>query len=249
MNIDHDFNTAKERAASSLKSRSGIGTQKERILHATLKYFFEPDEAYHEIKIGRFFADINKGDAIVEIQTRNFNLLKNKLTEFLENHSVTIVYPIISTKWLSWVDAATGELSKPRRSPKSETIYYAYDELYKIKMFLNEPNLYFAFVFLDVDERRLLNGWSKDKKKGSHRMDRIPLKINDIVEINCIDDYIKMFPDNLPDQFTVKDFASASHINRRISTLALNILNHIGAVKRVGKSGNAFLYKKCLQRY
>ena len=36
-------------------------------------------------------------------------------------------------------------------------------------------NLTVKVVFLDMEEYRLLNGWSRDKKRGSHRYDRIPL--------------------------------------------------------------------------
>ena len=47
----------------------------------------------------------------------------------------------------------------------------AFKELYKIRPFLKNENLRFRFALIDMEEYRLLNGWSKDKKKGSERYD------------------------------------------------------------------------------
>ena len=62
---------------------------------------------------------------------------------------------------------------------------------------------------MDMEEYRLLNGWSNDKKKGSSRFDRIPMALVEEVEINCPGDYMQFVPYDLPEQFTTKDFAKA----------------------------------------
>ena len=63
--------------------------------------------------------------------------LRRKLDTFLKYYPVTIVYPIVHTKYLYWIDEETGEISSKRKSPKTGTIYDAVPELYKIKMYLN----------------------------------------------------------------------------------------------------------------
>lgn len=45
------FEEAKLRALLHLQDRSGIGTLGERSLHAVLKYWIEPDERRHEVKL------------------------------------------------------------------------------------------------------------------------------------------------------------------------------------------------------
>ena len=46
-------------------------------------------------------------------------------------------------------------------------------------MYLDNPNLHLCLVLIDADEYLLLNGWSRDRKKGSSRFDRIPVELVD----------------------------------------------------------------------
>ncbi len=226
------------------RAQNGIGTLGEKTLHAILKKFYEPDISHQEIRIERFVADIFRDEEIIEIQTRAFQSMRKKLEVFLEKYPVTIVYPIIHTKWLYWIDEETGEVSKKRKSPKTGTTYDAYYELYKIKSFLTHPNLKLCLVLLDAEEYRLLNGWSHDKKRGSTRYDRIPTKIVDEFFIQGTKDYTCMMPDVLPETFTSQDFKEAGNIAIETARLALNILTYTGTVNRVGKKGNTILYTR-----
>lgn len=180
-----DYNKQFENACRLIvgneRERVSIGTLGEKTLHAVLKHTFEPDETKHEIKIGGFYADIQDDNGIFEIQTRSFNVMRKKLAFFLENNIITVIYPIAYRKWLVWLDNETGEATKKRKSPKVGTVYEAFYELYKIKQLLTHPNLRLCLVFLDIAEYRNLDGWSKDKKKGSSRYERIPESFVDMV--------------------------------------------------------------------
>jgi len=226
------------------REQNGIGTLGEKTLHAVLKQYYEPDKANHEIRIGSFVADIVTDSGIIEIQTRAFDKLRNKLAKFLEISHVTVVYPIPKTKWLLWIDEQTGETTKKRKSPRQGRIFDIIPELYKIKPLINHVNLRLCIVFIDMEEYRYLNGWSKDKKKGSTRCDRVPIDIVDEVYINNTADYIKFIPDELSDGFTSKDYKNATDTNLLTAQTALNILNHIGIVRRVGKQGNLYIYER-----
>lgn len=225
------------------RERNGIGTLQEKTVHAVLKRFYEPDTGHQEIRIGNYVADIFRGEEIIEIQTRNFNSMRRKLDLFLEQYPVTIVYPIVHTKWLLWIDESTGEVSKKRKSPRTGNTYDAYYELYKIKQYLTHPNLHLCLILIDVEEYRLLNGWSRDKKRGSTRYDRIPVKLVDEFYIGSPKEYGCMIPEDLPEPFCSKDFAKKANITQGTAQLALNILNYIQAVTRVGKKGNSYLYE------
>lgn len=222
----------------------GIGTYKEKILHASLKRFIEPDETKHEVKIGSFVADICNENGITEIQTRSFNAMRKKLEYFLKDNTVTIVFPIPSTKWLLWVDTETGEITKKRKSPKKGTPYQAFFELYKIKPFLIHPNLKLHLIMLDLEEYRYLDGWSKDKKKGSTRCERIPVELVEEIHIDSTCDYKKLVPLSLSEEFTSADYAKETGLNKKSAAVALNVLFSVGAVKRIGRSGKGYLYNR-----
>ncbi|MBR1742707.1 MAG: hypothetical protein IJ733_12745, partial [Lachnospiraceae bacterium] len=248
MSVSKDDEILFEKACNEMihteREKNGIGTLGEKTVHAVLKQFYEPDPAHQEIRIEHFVADIFRGDEIIEIQTRAFHAMRKKLEVFLEKYPVTIVYPIIHTKWLYWIDESTGEVSKKRKSPKTGTACDAFYELYKIKSFLTHPNLQLCLVLIDAEEYRLLNGWSRDRKKGSTRYDRIPTKIVDEFFIRCKDkeDFSCMIPKDLPEPFTSKDFAKKGKISATAAGRALNTLTYTGTVKRIGKKGNAILY-------
>lgn len=241
--INNDrFAEITKRICNTSKAQMGIGTLSEKTLHAVLKNYYEPNIDYHETILGSFVADIYKDGEIIEIQTAAFNTMRKKLEYFLEEYKVTIVYPIPHEKWLNWINEETKEVESRRKSPKCGSEYMAFKELYRIKQYLKHPNLRFKFVLIDIDEFRLLNGWSKDKKKGSVRYDRIPIKIHSEMYIERIEDYVQLVPIDLPDEFTTKDYAKATKLTANRAGTALNILHYVGAVKRIGKKGNAYIY-------
>lgn len=223
--------------------REGIGTLSEKTLHAVLKNYFEPNISNQEIKIGRHYADIYNGDEIIEIQTKQFNKLRNKLAAFLPEHKVTIVYPIAHEKILYWVNEETGEITKGRKSPKRGSKYQIFKELYYIKSYLNNPNLQFCITLVDLEEYRFLNGWSKDRKKGSSCSDRIPVRIQDEIIVGN-SSYNTLIPEDLIENFTSKDFAKSAKVPLGLAQIALNILTEVNAVERIGKKGNLILYNR-----
>jgi len=46
------FETAKKKIIGQTREREGIGTLKEKTLHAVLKHYYAPDENMHEVPIG-----------------------------------------------------------------------------------------------------------------------------------------------------------------------------------------------------
>ena len=243
MPYKQQFFDACEKIIGKARSDKGIGTLGEKTLHAVLKNYYEPHEENHEIKVGRFVADIVGENGVIEIQTRNFGNLLEKLDNFLEFCEVTVVYPLPALKYVAWLDMDTGELSPKNKSPKKCRIYDAFKEIIRIKYALDNPRFHLVLCFLEMDEIRYLNGWSKDKKRGSSRCDRIPKDIIEEVRFDCVADYRRFIPDGLPDEFTSAHYAKACRITRQLASNGLNILNYLGLVERVGKKGNSFIYK------
>ncbi|MDD3173071.1 MAG: hypothetical protein PHF63_05345 [Herbinix sp.] len=221
---------------------NGIGTLSEKTVHSVLKSYLSPNSINHEIKVGGFVADICTGNEIIEVQTRSFDKLRRKLETFLAVAPVTIAYPIPNIKWIRWVNPQTGEISPPRKSPKLGTPYNIFKELYKIKNYLLNPNLNLKIILINIEEYRFLDGWSQDKKKGSTRCDRIPTELVDEILISGPKEYQILIPDILGGEFTSKDYKKASRLPMNQAQTALNVLHYVGAIDRVGKKGNSYVY-------
>ena len=210
------FEQAKLKVLLKQNDPHGFGTLQEKTVHAVMKLYYEPDEDYHEVPIEGYIADI---------------------------YPVTVVYPIPHYKWVIWMEEETGELSKKHKSPVTGNVYHAFPELYRIKQFLGHPNLSFAFTLLDIDEYRLLNGWSKNRKRGSSRYDRMPLALADEVRIDCAADFLQLVPYELQEPFTVKEFAQAAGIHRDLAGSTLPLLTYMQLLARAGKRGREYLYE------
>lgn len=238
------FQNACREIVGKERARLGIGTLGEKTVHAVLKRYLVPDERFHEVKCGKYVADIMIDGEIMEIQTAGFNRLRNKLEEFLKDKDVTVVYPIPHKKWLIWIDEETGEFSKKRLSNKTGSYYQAFYELYKIKMFLNHPNLHFRLILMDVEEYRFLNGYSQDRKKGSTRFDRVPVELVEDMFLNSGEDFRELVPEELEEIFTTKMFQKATGLTAKKSGVAVNVLSYLGVIEKVGKEKNAYLYQR-----
>ena len=225
------------------KDHGGIGTYNEKTLHAVLKNFFEPDSAYHEIPVDNYIADIKNPDGIIEIQTSGFGTIRDRLEVFLSLSEVTVVYPIAAVKSLVWIDPETGAAESKRKSPKRENAAQILPEMCRLCKIIKNERLHFVCAMLELTEYRIRDGWGNGGKRGSHRLDRIPTGIIDIVEIKTPEDLRRFVPDG---EFTSKDFASFSGFSpksRRDISMALKLLEYTGTIEKCGKKRNAVIYR------
>lgn len=224
--------------------RYNIGTYKEKKLHIMLKKYFEPDTAFHEIPTNGYIADIRREDCITEIETSGFSGLKPKLRAYLPQYKVTLVYPLEAKRYVSWIDPETQEISKRRLSPKKSNAYDALFEMVRILPFVKDNNLTVLAPLIEVDEYRLLNGWSYDRKKGSNRYERVPVDLFDILTFHDDGDYRRWIPENCVDDFTVLDFSKGAKIADRTARAVIKVLEARGVLKNIGKIGRAFHFMR-----
>lgn len=251
--IDEEaFEVAIKTITSKADRRNGVGTLSEKTVHAVLKYYYVPNEAYHEIKVGNYVADALFDGEIYEIQSKSFFTMKNKLDLFLKDHDVTIIYPIPISKTISYIDPDTGEISKPVKSSKKGKLYDIVPEIYGIKDYLKNKKLHFILCFIEMDEYKILDGWSKDKKKGATKMDRTPRKIIGEFRIDKKRDFINLLPGYtngrrdkdcpIPVEFTTKDIAELTGVHVSYAQTLLNVLCSLGLTYKIGTRGRCNLY-------
>ena len=234
---------AAEKAAGRMAAREGIGTLGEKTLHAAVKYYLEPDDSCHEVPYLGFVADIKNEAGVIEVQTRAFDRLRRKLAVFLEAGSVTLVCPLPHLKYVQWLDPETGEVGRRHKSPKTGQPWHILPELDRIKELLGHPNLTLLIILLDVDEYRALTGWSRDRKRGSHRLERIPLSLYQEIRITRPADRQVLVPAGLPQEFTRQELMKSGRFSDRQSAAALRALVSLGLCERCGSRGKAYLYR------
>lgn len=238
------------------KVRDGIGLLAEKRLHGLLKRWIVDDPACHEVKVTgkgekprKFVADVltSQGE-IFEVQTGKLYPLHRKLAFYMEEteHPVVVVHPLYSIKYISWLDPETGEVTARKKSPLHETPLHALAELKPYIAYIGSPRFSLCLPLLEVDEYRFLDGWSRDKKRGSHRYELMPMALLDTCYLCTPADYASLFPesDTLHVPFTAKRFAKASRLRGYALYDALAVFEALGVIEKCGREGRAALYRK-----
>ena len=235
-----ELNEALSRALSD--EGGGIGRLSEKYIHRALKFYFEPNEKYHEIAYLGSVADIKNSAGITEIQTRGFEYLVPKLEKFLKQDKVTLVCPLVKIKHITTVNQ-DGEVISRKKSPMQKSLSDIAIELYKIKDYILEGNIEIKIVFLKAEAERVLIGSLTKKKYKKGRV--YPTGILEIITLKDIEDFRIFLPDTLPEKFLRSEYNKAIKARAKFSYYALKLCEHLGFVKQTGKQGNAFVYEKC----
>lgn len=236
MDIENErFLEAVDAVILEKRNREGIGRLGEKITHAALKLYYDPDRSHHEKKFGGFVADILNERGVTEIQTGSFTPLKRKLKAFLPISPVTVVHPMPYQKNVIWIDE-NGEFSKPHKSPKTPSVWGAFRQLVSILDYLSNESLTVEIVFLDVEEYRMLH--PKYGKRHSTRYERVPTAYRGKTVLKSAADYAALFPDSLPETFGSKEFSKVTHVSGMALSAALKVLLTLGVLsrERVGRS-------------
>ena len=221
------------------RADQGVGTLGEKTLHAVLKRMIEPDMARHEVKLGRYTADVLNERGVFEVQTRSIHRLKPKLAALLPYYPVTVVLPVIEEKWLLNMDGETGELVKRRKSPKGERPAGMLPALVYLKPFLQDPNLSLLLVRLAGEEVRRLTG---QKRHPAQKLAFAPTEFRGTVLLHDPADYAALLPSGLPETFTAQELGKAMGLPASDRSAAANVLWYMGVLRRTGRQGSAYLY-------
>lgn len=249
-----DFDAACRLIAENGRQLDGIGTLAEKSVHAALKIACEPG-AVREAQIGGFIADAVGEHGIIEIQTRGFGKMKDKLTAFLEVAPVTVVWPCCEILWLRSIDPDTGESISRRKSPKRQRPVDVFAELYPIRGLIAHPNFHLKVVSLEAEQIRLKLGKDsavqlKRRKRRwpakFEKLDKIPVRMLGQISVDDIDGWRRFSgipAEMMPENFTAKQLAELLGISDSTARMMLACLGELEITQKVGKQGNAYIYK------
>src|SRR5512141_651377 len=120
-----------------------IGTLHETELHAALKRHYARPIDQLEANVDGYVVDVLRAGGaggIIEIQTHNFAALRHKLPRLLEQHAVTLVYPIAAEKWVVRVEANRRTVIGRRKSPHRGQLVELFIELVSWPQLVAHPN-------------------------------------------------------------------------------------------------------------
>ena len=230
------------------RADQGVGTLGEKTLHMVLKRMIEPVMSRHEVKLGRYTADVLNDRGVFEVQTRNLHKLKPKLAALLPYYPVTVVVPVIETKWLMTMDPETGELTSRRKSPKRGRAADLLPELAYLKPLLHDSNLSFLLVRLEGEQLRMLTGQKRrpvtplEFAPTRFLGEFAPTRFLGTVRLKTPADYAALLPPDLPGEFTARALGKALGLPAGQSSAAAGVLCHMGAIRRIGREKSAYLY-------
>ena len=240
--MNEKFMHAIETVKKNGKTVNGIGTYSESTLHAVLKNYYEPDSSRHELRMGKYVADIVGQEGIIEIQTHQLFRLKKKIRDFLSVSRVSVVFPVIKEKYVIWTDTDTGEIIEKRKSPKHENIFTAMSELYSLHEFIQNPDFRFIVPIISAEDYKYFKRNKYGKKTEIRRFNCIPVDLHEEKIFVCSEDYKKLIPEKLSEVFTSADFARETNVSKDVAASTLRLLYNIGAVTRIERDRNGWKY-------
>ena len=226
-------------------NQKGIGTLREKSLHAALKLHYAKPGDEIEADLDGYCIDIKRGSGkrtrLIEIQTRSFSSIKPKLTKLLPRYKITLVHPIAQEKWIARYDT-DGVLLSRRRSPKRGCVEDVFKELLRLPELALHTNLRVEVVLTREEEVQRTDGRGSWRRKGHSIYDRKLLEVVRVQSFAKQSDWLKLLPISLPAAFTNEDLAQALGKPRLVAQRMTYCLRRMGLLAVADKQGRANLF-------
>jgi hypothetical protein len=212
-------------------------------LHSEIKKAYSLPGDQFEVKLGSYVVDILRENLVIEVQTKNFSALKEKLEVLTEKHQVRLVYPLSEKKWITHVTKSHVVLNT-RKSPKKGRLTDLFRELVMIPYMIGEENFSLEVLLIDEEEIRCDDGKGSWRRRGVSIKDRKLLKVNDRILFQTKADYLKILPQGLNEVFTNRELAKLAKISVRTARQITYCLRKSEVIRLIGKNGNELVFQK-----
>jgi len=221
----------------------------ESSLHRTLKFRYAGPGGETEVETGEYVADgIRKDGEYIEIQTGSFAPLKKKVKEFAANGKVRIIHPIAVSKKIE-VYGEDGAFLYSRKSPLKGCPWDLFDALLHAPELPLIKGITIEVVLADITEKRVKDGKGARRRKGISIKDRELSAWHESFLLKKPADYLRFVPFKKNEEFTVSQLAERAKIDKEKAGKALYVLTKMKVVERIGKKGNAWMYKITKNKY
>jgi hypothetical protein len=215
-------------------------------LHSEIKKIYSLPGDQFEVKIGKYIVDILRENLLIEVQTKNFSALKEKLQVLTEKHKVRLVYPLPEKKWITHVTKEHLKLNT-RKSPKKGKLTDLFHELVMIPNMICEENFSLEVLLIDQEEVRCDDGKGSWRRRGASIKERKLMKVNDRILFQTKADYLKILPEDLNEVFTNKELAKLAKISVRTARQITYCLRKSNVIRLVGKNGRSLTFQKIMK--
>lgn len=227
----------------------------ETSLHRALKEHYAQSGAQTEVRLGEFRIDAVVDGQLVEIQHGSLAAIRDKIRQLLAEHHVLVVKPIVARKVIikatgEGSTARTAPAARRRLSPKRGTLWDLFDELVYFTRVFPHPRLAVEAVLVEVEEWRTAgHGRRRRWRRNDHVIvDQKLTAILDTRRVATAAELWGMLPPGLPGKFHTGHLAELLSVRRDVAQRIAYCLRHCGAIRQVGKSGNALLYRAATRR-
>src|SRR5665647_66665 len=212
-------------------------------LHSEIKKIYSLPGDQFEVKLDNYIVDILRENLVIEVQTKNFSALKEKLQMLTQKHKVRLVYPLPEKKWITHVTKDHLELNT-RKSPKKGKLTDLFRELVMIPNMIGEENFSLEVLLIDEEEVRCDDGKGSWRRKGVSIRERKLLKVNNRILFQTKVDYLKILPEDLNEVFTNKELAHLAKISVRTARQITYCLRKSSVIRLAGKNGRSLAFQK-----
>ena len=221
-----------------------ISTLNEKPLHAALKEWYAQPGAEFEVSVDGFIVDIVQGDLLIEIQTRGFSALKQKMAELVARHPVRLVYPVAREKWIVKLAQDRRTRLSRRKSPKRGGFEHVFGELVSFPEMLCEANFSLEVLLIREEEVRCYDATRSWRRRGWVTSERRLLEVVERRILISPSDMSAFIPPDLAEPFTTSDLATAIAKSRMFAQKMVYCLRLMGCIISVGKRANSVLYAR-----
>jgi hypothetical protein len=217
----------------------------ETSLHRELKRRYAGHDARFEVELGGYRIDVVSGGQLVEIQHGPLAAIRDKVRALLADHRVLVAKPIVAKKLLVKRDGKGGPVLARRLSPKRGRLLDLFDELVSFTRVFPHRRLTLEVLLVEVEEWRYPgHGRRRRWRANDHQVeDQKLLAVHDVCRLRTAGDIARLVSCPLPKPFHTGHLAASLSVERWFAQRIAYCLRKMGAVREVGKKGNARLYE------
>lgn len=224
--------------------QTGININNEKSLHSSIKEWYAVPGDRLEVKVDKYIIDLVREDSLVEIQTRNFSAIGNKLRDLVKYNKVMLVHPIAIEKYIVMIEGPEEVISR-RKSPKKGKLTDLFDELIRIPDLMAVDNFILEILMTKEEEIRCKDGKGSWRRRGISIVDRKLLEVTEKITFTEKKDFLRFLPEELPEKFTNKELAKTLKITVFKARKITYCFRKMKIIKEVGKVKNELIFEKC----